>query len=172
MKLLLDLYCGLGGWAEGFILEGWYVIGVDIGDFSKSYPGKFIRADLTIWKNWRGIPADLVISSAPCDEFARWSMPWTRARKPPKPSLKLWNIGHEIASGLGVPLIRENVRGAQPFVGSAVTHYGPFYLWDNVPPLIPPRFTGKKKESFGSKQKAERAKIPVDLARWVARSFS
>ena len=31
----------------------------------------------------------------------------------------------------------ENVRGAQKFLGFAVHHYGPFYLWgDGVPPLL------------------------------------
>jgi hypothetical protein len=28
--LCIDLYCGLGGWAEGFLSEGWDVIGFDI----------------------------------------------------------------------------------------------------------------------------------------------
>lgn len=28
--MVIDLYCGLGGWAEGFLAEGWTVIGFDI----------------------------------------------------------------------------------------------------------------------------------------------
>ena len=28
--LCIDLFCGLGGWAEGFLAEGWDVIGFDI----------------------------------------------------------------------------------------------------------------------------------------------
>lgn len=28
--LAIDLYCGLGGWAEGFLAEGYNVIGFDI----------------------------------------------------------------------------------------------------------------------------------------------
>ena len=28
--LCIDGFCGLGGWAEGFLAEGWDVIGFDI----------------------------------------------------------------------------------------------------------------------------------------------
>jgi site-specific DNA-cytosine methylase len=28
--LCIDLFCGLGGWGEGFLAEGWDVIGFDI----------------------------------------------------------------------------------------------------------------------------------------------
>jgi hypothetical protein len=31
----------------------------------------------------------------------------------------------------------ENVRGAQPWVGKAAWHYGSFYLWGDVPALMP-----------------------------------
>jgi len=38
----------------------------------------------------------------------------------------------------GIPFVMENVRPAQKFVGNAVNHVGPFYLWGNaVPPLLP-----------------------------------
>jgi site-specific DNA-cytosine methylase len=30
MPLCIDLFCGLGGWTEGFLAEGWDVIGFDI----------------------------------------------------------------------------------------------------------------------------------------------
>jgi ubiquinone/menaquinone biosynthesis C-methylase UbiE len=45
----LDLCCGKGGWAKGFISEGWEIVGVDLADFSAHYPGRFIRADLLTW---------------------------------------------------------------------------------------------------------------------------
>lgn len=35
MPLAIDLYCGLGGWAEGFLAEGYDVIGFDIERFSR-----------------------------------------------------------------------------------------------------------------------------------------
>jgi hypothetical protein len=97
-------------------------------------------------------------------------MPWTRARNPPRPSLALWKRCEFIADALGVPYVLENVRGAQEFCGRSAMNCGPFHLWGNVPAICPV-FEGKKKESFGSKQRAERAKIPLSLASWIARCF-
>lgn len=36
-----------------------------------------------------------------------------------------------------IPMIQENVCGAQKYVGRARWHYGSFYLWDDVPALMP-----------------------------------
>ena len=38
--LAIDLFCGLGGWTEGFIAEGYRVVGFDNDSrFAKVYPG-------------------------------------------------------------------------------------------------------------------------------------
>jgi len=166
--MCLDLCCGLGGWAKGFLAEGFSVVGVDLVDFSSDYPGEFVLADLLTWEGWRSLPVSFVVASTPCEEFSRWSMPWTRAKNPPVPSLALWDRAWDIASGLGVPLVRENVRGAQPFVGRSRANCGPFHLWGDVPAILP-QFDGRNKESFGSSQRAQRAEIPLPLSRWVAR---
>jgi hypothetical protein len=36
-----------------------------------------------------------------------------------------------------IPMVVENVKGAQPWVGRAAWHYGSFYLWGDVPALMP-----------------------------------
>jgi hypothetical protein len=36
-----------------------------------------------------------------------------------------------------IPLVVENVKGAQPWVGRAAWHFGSFYLWGDVPALMP-----------------------------------
>ena len=36
-----------------------------------------------------------------------------------------------------IPMIQENVRGAQPWVGKAVWNFGSFFLWGDVPALMP-----------------------------------
>jgi hypothetical protein len=169
--IALDLRCGRGGWAAGFIAEGWRVVGVDIVDFSAVFPGEFIQADLLTWEGWRDVGAVLVLASTPCEEFSRWSMPWTRARNPPPPSLALWDRATFIAKTLDVPIVQENVRGAQKWLGRSKFNCGPFHLWGDVPPLIPV-FSGKKKESYGSKQRDRRAVIPIELSRHIARCFS
>lgn len=59
--LAIDLYCGLGGWTEGLLAEGWQVIGFDIerhayGDHR--YPAQLVLQDVRtiphLWKT-RGI---------------------------------------------------------------------------------------------------------------------
>lgn len=41
------------------------------------------------------------------------------------------------AAGHHIPLVVENVRGAEPWVGPAQWHFGSFYLWGDVPALMP-----------------------------------
>lgn len=176
---LLDLCCGLGGWADGFLREGWEVVGVDNADFSARYPGRFVRADLLQWEGWRtpqellrpGSCFALVVASPPCDQFSRFSMPWTRAKNPPPPDMRLVDRCRFIAREMGLPLVLENVRGAQQFLGRSAANCGPFHLWGDVPAIIPD-IVDRKKESYASRQKAERAKIPLALAVNLARQFS
>jgi len=169
--LVLDLCCGYGGWSAGFIAEGWRAIGVDVVDFSAHYPGQFIQADLLTWDGWISLKPAIVVASPPCEEFSRHSMPWTRARKPPPPSLALVLRCELIATELDVPWILENVRGAQKFLGRSAMNCGPFHLWGDVPCLLPP-FTGRKKESFSSQARSMRALIPERLSRHIARCFA
>lgn len=44
-----------------------------------------------------------------------------------------------------IPLVVENVRGAQAWVGPAKWNYGSFYLWGDVPALMPTTFRGVMK---------------------------
>ena len=47
--LAIDLYCGLGGWAEGFLADGWDVIGFDIERHaygSERYPAQLVLQDV------------------------------------------------------------------------------------------------------------------------------
>jgi len=43
--LAIDLFCGLGGWAEGLLAEGWDVIGFDIGDHPDAFGWKRPRTN-------------------------------------------------------------------------------------------------------------------------------
>lgn len=69
----------------------------------------------------------------------------------------------EAAFDADVPLVIENVRGAQRFMGRAQDHRGAFYFWGDVPPLLP-RVQPRQKQSMSSTRAAERAVIPFELA--------
>lgn len=161
----LDLCCGLGGWAEGLIAAGWEVAGIDIeARFAKDYPGNFWLGDVRQF-----VPPgnfDAVVASPPCQEFSRHDQPWTRKRNPPPPDRSIWEACVQIARDRNIPLVIENVRGAQRFMGRAMAHVGPYYLWGDVPAIVP-KLQVRKKESLSSSRAAERAKIPFELAYWV-----
>jgi hypothetical protein len=57
--------------------------------------------------------------------------------------------------------------------GRAVNFCGPFYLWgDGVPALLPKDVERRTKESYGSKERAKRAEIPLPLADWIGRQMA
>jgi hypothetical protein len=49
-----------------------------------------------------------------------------------------------LAAGRHIPLVIENVRGAQPWVGRARWNFGSFYLWGDVPALMPAAVKAQK----------------------------
>jgi hypothetical protein len=159
----------MGGWTDGLLAARFDVVGVDIYRHRK-YRGELEICDLLQFDESRFSGVALVVASPPCDEFARWDKPasWFPLGLP-APDLRLVNRCKEIAANLGVPLVLENVRGAQKWLGFAVHHYGPFYLWgDGVPPLISHvdrRIVAFKSSGWDS---ASRSRIPVQLAQQVA----
>jgi hypothetical protein len=42
--LCIDLFCGLGGWTEGFLAEGYRVVGFDIE--RRPYPAQLVLQDV------------------------------------------------------------------------------------------------------------------------------
>lgn len=143
-----DLYCGLGGWSEGLLAEGYDVTGFDIEahDYGTGgYPGELILRDVRSIHGSELKDATLIVGSSPCQEFSYRAMPWKRAKELPPPYLgmELFNAQFRIqreaseAAGRHIPMVVENVRGAQKWVGRAAYHYGSFYLWGDVPALMP-----------------------------------
>lgn len=139
--LAIDLYCGLGGWAEGFLAEGFECIGFDIErhDYGAGgYPSQLVLQDaLTIHgSQFRG--AVCIVASPPCQAYSYRAMPWKRAKALPPPSNELFDACFRIqreaceAAGRYIPIVVENVKGAQPWVGRAKAHFGSYYLWGDV----------------------------------------
>lgn len=163
--LAIDLYCGLGGWTEGLLAEGWNVIGFDnqrheYGDLR--YPAQLVIQDVLTLHGRQFRSADLIVASPPCTEYSYMAMPWKRAKqieralrgedtfpdryKGSRTTDELnalfdacFQIQREAseAAGRHIPMVVENVRGAQKWVGRARWHYGSFYLWGDVPALMP-----------------------------------
>lgn len=82
--LCIDLFCGLGGWTEGFLAEGWDVVGFDVerhayGD--QRYPAQLVLQDVLTIDGAQFRNADCIVASPPCQEFSYMAMPWSRAKQ-------------------------------------------------------------------------------------------
>jgi hypothetical protein len=147
MPLAIDLYCGLGGWTEGLLAEGYEVVGFDIERHQYGehrYPGQLVLQDVLTLHGSQFRDATLIVASPPCQAYSYRAMPWSRAKALPPPDNTLFEACFRIqreaceAAGRHIPLVVENVRGAQKWVGRARWNYGSFYLWGDVPALMPP----------------------------------
>jgi len=138
--ILIDLCCGRGGWTKGAQAEGYRAIGFDLSqDFERVYPGEFVCGDVRVLmrdvldrerpSKYRDLirQAALICASPPCEEFSRHQMPWTKRRNPPEPDLSVVEACRKIAAATGRPMVLENVRMAQRWLGRARWHTGPFY---------------------------------------------
>jgi hypothetical protein len=205
--LAVDLFCGLGGWTSGLLAEGWDVIGFDIEQHiygEHRYPAQLVVQDVLTLHGSQFRTADLIVASPPCQAYSYRAMPWKRAKALPPPCNALFDACFRIqreaceAAGRHIPLIVENVRGAQPWVGRARWNCGSMYLWGDVPALMPshkhvkepvdPRNrkrtggwffdnyeTSHRRWSSGSIERkqwsAMIAKIPLPLSRYIAATF-
>ena len=199
--LAIDLFCGLGGWTEGLLAEGYDVAGFDIERHQYGghcYPGKLVIQDVTTLHGSQFKDAALIVASPPCQAYSYRAMPWKRAKALPPPDNTLFEtcfrrIQREAcaAAGRHIPLVVENVRGAQKWVGRARWNLGSFYLWGDVPALMPP-FKPRKQlgdpswfydnyensaRRFSSKSRQRREwsalieKIPLPLSRHIGAVF-
>lgn len=168
--LAVDLFCGLGGWTEGLLAAGFEVVGFDIEDHQcgeMRYPGQLVLQDIRTLHGSQLKDATLIVASPPCTEYSYMAMPWKRAKqiaralrgkddfpenyKGSRTIAELnelfdtcFRIQREAseAAGTRIPMVVENVCGAQKWVGRARWHYGSYYLWGDVPALMP--FAGRK----------------------------
>lgn len=183
MRRMLDLFCGRWGWSRAFAARGWECVGVDLIEPSDVPTGCiFVQQDVL---GMSRIPDDFefICASSPCQEFALFGMPhfWPN---PPYPELgiRLFNHTRALLWRSGRPLVMENVRAAQRFVGNATMACGPFMLWGTgVPPLMPQGVnkgmsqqrdaSGRRRgelEHVSKKERAARgAQIPSELANTV-----
>jgi hypothetical protein len=156
LPLAVDLYCGLGGWTDGLLAEGYRVVGFDneqhaYGDHR--YPAQLVLQDVRTIHGSQFKDAALIVASPPCQEFSYMAMPWSKAKAKMariqadeaerRRLTALFDACFRIqleaceAAKRHIPLVVENVCGAQRWVGRARWHFGSFYLWGDVPALMP-----------------------------------
>jgi hypothetical protein len=171
--LAIDLFSGLGGWAIGLTAAGWDVIRFDLEDMCKllgePYPehsSLVIQNVLTLHgSQFRDV--GLIVSSSPCTEYSYMAMPWTRG-KAKAADIRADETGEKLrklnelfdaqfriqreaceAAGHHIPMVCENVRGAQPWVGRARYNFGSYYLFGDVPALMPMTSTRTAQKGVG-----------------------
>jgi hypothetical protein len=141
--------------------------------------------------------ATLIVASPPCQAYSYRAMPFKRSKAMPPPDNSLFEACFRIqreasaAAGRHIPMVVENVRGAEKWVGRARWNFASFYLWGDVPALMPAHTKADYKSlgdwfnrtepspmrGFGSKTKARKAasakvaKIPITLSRHIARVY-
>jgi len=171
VPLAIDLFCGLGGWTDGLLAEGYDVIGFDIERHEYGehrYPGLLVIQDVRTLHGSQFKDAALIVASPPCQAYSYRAMPWKRAKALPPPDNSLFEACFRIqqeaceAAGRHIPLIVENVKGAQKWVGRARWSFGSFYLWGDVPALMP--ITSRRGKSNGMNW-SDRTKRGQDFTR-------
>ena len=202
--LMIELFAGLHGWGEGAVEEGFRVVGFDIVDMCATLNRErpegidLVIQDVLTLHGSQFKDAAVIVASPPCQAYSYRAMPWKRAKALPPPSNELFDACFRIqreaceAAGHYIPMVVENVRGAQRWVNHpARNRWGSFFLWGDVPALIP---TGRPRKQDGdpswfydnyensarrfsshSKERkqwsAEIAKIPFELSSHIARCF-
>ena len=144
--LAIDLFCGLGGWTEGLLAEGYCVVGFDRERHiygADHYPAQLVLQDVLTLHGAQFREAALIVASPPCQAYSYRAMPWKRAKALPPPDNTLFEACFRIqreaedAAGGPIPMVVENVVGAQKWVGKSKWHYGSYHLWGDVPTLMP-----------------------------------
>lgn len=167
--LAIDLFCGLGGWTDGLIAEGYDVIGFDIEEHKygdEKYPAQLVLQDVLTIHGSQFKDAALIVASPPCQEYSYMAMPWSKAKEIRRQYLSgerdqanltalfdaCFRIQREAieASRHFIPLVVENVRGAQEWIGRSRWNFGSFHLWGDVPALMPMTARAQTKNQGGS----------------------
>ena len=166
--LCIELFAGTMSWSAGWLELGGYAVGFDIEHLPHHGPvprgADLVLQDVATLHGAQFKDASLILASPPCPEFSYMAMPWSRGKQI-RAALQgrgefpesyggsrtveeltalfraCFRIQREAseAAGRHIPMVVENVRGAQPWVGRSAWNFGSFHLWGDVPALMPIR---------------------------------
>lgn len=114
---LLDLFCGAGGAACGYVRAGFDVTGVDHKpqkNYLKSGASAFIQADALEYCREHGHEFDAIHASPPCQAHTSLRSMWNSREHP-----ELVGPTRSELLRLGLPFVMENVPGA-PLLNASV----------------------------------------------------
>jgi len=147
------------------------------------YPAQLVLQDILTVHGSQFRDAALIVASPPCQNYSYLAMPWSRSTNPENsqaakelrkkwetegPDNRLFDACFRIqreaseAAGRYIPMVVENVRGAQPWVVRSRANYGSFHLWGDVEMIGNRIQAGSDIGKFGVGLKVPRstAKIP------------
>lgn len=136
--LVIDLYCGRFGWSRGFVAQGWRSVGFDLVHESHHGPVPdgcgLVLQDTRTLHGSQFKDAAAIVASPPCQRYSRMAMPFSRGKREAA-AIRVDTTGAMLrdlnelfetcfrlqreaseAAGRRIPLVVENVKGAQPWV--------------------------------------------------------
>lgn len=176
---VLDLFCGLGGWSDGFASEGFEVLGVEIEPkIARLYKHPIIVADVRTLNGEVFKGFDVIVGSPPCRDFSTQTQAnkGYPAREGPKPERGLEIIKQFlkfVEDAKPTFWAMENVYRLEKFFDLKpiwrfyISRRGKRSLWGNVPlPSLMPDFRSSVNMEFAfvklsyRMRSAQRARIP------------
>jgi hypothetical protein len=154
--LCIDLFCGLGGLSAAAMDVGYFCVGFDIERHiydGQKYPAQLVLQDILTVHGSQFRDAAFIWASPPCQQYSWLAMPWSRSADPNNskaakalrrkwetegPDNRLFDACFRIqreacdSAGRYIPMVVENVRGAQEWVGASKANFGSFHLWGDV----------------------------------------
>lgn len=179
----LDLFCGLGGWSDGLVAEGFEVLGVEIEPkIASLYKHPVIVEDVRNLKGSQFPNYDLIVGSPPCKDFSvttYFGKKYWKTKPNPKNGLSMvYSFLQIIDEAQPKFWLMENVPRLQKFIDlrpqcvARLTKYMQRSFWGQFPPFfIVTDATQPRIQDFRGKfRKWERARIPLPVARALGRA--
>ncbi|MBA7712907.1 hypothetical protein ES703_121900 [subsurface metagenome] len=122
---VLDLFCGLGGWSDGFASEGYEVLGVEIDPkIANLYKHPVIVADVRTLNGEMFKGFDVIVGSPPCRDFSDLARflghTWKRPPDPEGDGMsKINGFLRIVKESQPKYWLMENVKQLQKYIGSA-----------------------------------------------------